>query len=262
MGGVLRPVGPESAETYWMRRALVVAAFLVLLIVLLVVLINLGGSPGQAAPTSNQPAIPAGTSTSASPTASATPSGTAPAAGSSAPTGAPTAPSTSASPSAEPSTSASPSNNASDNPSSKTIPSQTATPPPVITACTADELTATIKSKSHNVKIRSRVDFDVSYTNHSDQPCAFSVSPEQYQLTITSGIDRVWSTEDCARLVHSAKVTLKPGHSVAWSIVWSGKRSLQGATCKSNPEPVKAGYYHATSELEGTPAQDYLMVLS
>jgi len=112
------------------------------------------------------------------------------------------------------------------------------------------------------VKLGSKVGFDVSYTNTSKQPCTFSVSPDTYQLTISSGNDRIWSTADCAKLVHTAKVNLKPGHSVAWSITWNGKRSQQGATCQNRPEAPQAGYYHATSQLKGTPAQDYLLVLS
>jgi hypothetical protein len=30
MSGLLRPVGPEAAQTYWVRRALLVAASMVL----------------------------------------------------------------------------------------------------------------------------------------------------------------------------------------------------------------------------------------
>jgi len=165
-------------------------------------------------------------------------------------------PSPSGSASKSPSPSDKASRSASDKPTAKT----TAAAP--ITACTGDELKSTIKSKGHDVKIGAKVEFDVSYTNTSKKACTFSVSPDSYQLTIYSGSDRIWSTADCARLVHSAKVTLKPGHAVGWSITWSGKRSQQGATCQSRPETPQAGYYHAESQLTGTPIQDYLLVLS
>lgn len=267
MGGVMRPVGPESAETYWMRRALVVGAFLVLLIILLIVLFNLGGSPGQAAPAPTQSAVPAGVSTSPTPSPSpsaptGTPATPSPSASPSAATGsaspsASASPSTSSSPSPPSKASKSPSDKSSDKASAKASPS--ATP---VTACSSDDLTPTVRSKKHTVKVGSSVTFDVSYTNKSDQPCSVSVSPDDYQLTIYSGTDRIWSTEDCAKLVHSAKVTLKPGHAVGWSITWNGKRSQQGASCQNRPETPRAGYYHATSQLKGTPSQDYLLILS
>lgn len=277
----MRPVGPEPAETYWIRRALVVGAFLVLLIILLIVLFNLGGSPGQAAPAPAQTGIPV----SAPP--SATPSSPTPGA----PTGTPTASSasSSASQSASPSESASPSQSASPSPSAADSPSptgRTSKPPSKkasktnkagksasnkpsnkpstaapVAACTADDLKPTVTSKRHDVKIGAKVGFDVSYTNSSNQPCTFSVSPDSYQLTIYSGSDRIWSTADCAKLVHTAKVTLKAGHAVAWSITWNGKRSQQGATCQNRPETPQAGYYHATSQLKDTPAKGYLLVL-
>lgn len=268
----MRPVGPESAETYWMRRALVVGAFLVLLIILLIVLFNLGGSPGQAAPAPAQTGIPVSAPPSATPTAQtpspSAPTGT-PSAPSASPTGSPSpsqsstpsqspSPSQSPTPSQSASTSPSPSNTTGKSASSKPSDKATSTP---ITACTGDDLKSTIKSKGHDVKVGAKVTFDVTYSNSSHQPCTFTVSPDTYQLTIYSGTDRIWSTDDCARLVRSAKVTLKPGHAVGWSITWNGKRSQQGATCQNRPETPQPGYYHATSQLEGTAAQGYLLVL-
>lgn len=233
MAGVMHPVGPEPAETYWRRRALVVGVFLVVLIAVLVLLFNLGGSPGQAAPVDTRSGAPAGgpTSPSAEPTGSASPS-SAPVAS---PT--PTAP-TPAGPTAH----------------------HSRKPAPV-TACTSADLKATLTSRAHQVGIGDRVDFDVSYVNRTDQPCEITVGPGSFDLTITSGIDRIWSTADCARLVPSKKTTLKPGHGVGWSVSWNGKRSLAGATCKNRPEIPRAGYYHADAELAGAQAPDYLLVL-
>lgn len=265
----MRPVGPESAETYWMRRALVVGGFLVLLIILLIVLFNLGGSPGQAAPAPAQTGIPVSAPPSATPTVqTASPSApTASPTGSARPSQSPS-PSESPTPSQSPTPSHSPSRSASSSPSPSSTTGKSASSKPTdkpatpaVTACTADDLKSTIKSKGHDVKIGAKVTFDVTYTNSSKQSCTVSVSPDTYQLTIYSGTDRIWSTEDCVRLVRSAKVTLKPGHAVGWSITWNGKRSQQGATCQNRPETPQAGYYHATSQLKGTAAAGYLLVL-
>lgn len=99
----MRPVGPEPSETYWMRRALVVGAFLVLLIIILLFLFNLGGRPGQAAPAGTPSVAPTGNASSDSSTETS-------AAPSSASSGSPSDASASAespSPSASASTSAS-----------------------------------------------------------------------------------------------------------------------------------------------------------
>lgn len=117
-------------------------------------------------------------------------------------------------------------------------------------------------SKSHHVHVGSKVTLDVSYLNKSDQPCKITISPDTFQLTITSGTDRIWSTADCAKLVPSKKTTLKAGHGVGWSVTWNGKRSLQGASCKNRTETPGAGYYHATAQLNGGTPQDYILDLA
>lgn len=111
------------------------------------------------------------------------------------------------------------------------------------------------------VKIGSKVVFDVSYTNHSDQACAFKINSADYHLVIYSGTDRIWSSADCAKLVRTTATTLKPGETAGWSMTWNGKRSTQGKDCASRPEAPGAGYYHATSELKGAKAAEYLVIL-
>ncbi|GAB3921002.1 hypothetical protein GCM10011575_16870 [Microlunatus endophyticus] len=254
MAGVMHPVGPESPETYWRRRALVVGVFLVLLIILLVVLFNLGGSPGQAAPTGSQSVIPADAPTSASDRPTPSPTASSPAASTPSPTPSPT----SRHPTATPTSSSS--GKSSSTPSSKpsTHPSKT---PVAVTACTSSDLKATLTSKAHHVGIGDKVGFDVSYVNKSDQSCKITIGAASFELKITSGTDRIWSTADCAKLVPSKKTALKPGHGVGWTITWNGKRSLAGATCKNRPETPGAGYYHATADLDGAQAPDYVLVL-
>lgn len=281
----MRPVGPESAETYWMRRALVVGAMLVLLIIILIFMFNLGGSPGQAAPPSTRSAGPAGgpssptpMSPSASPnpsagtSASPTPSATASAKPSSADS-ATTSPGPSKTPtnrSDKPSAKSSdkqagnktdkPTGRSTDKASSKPT-SRPGTKPAAAAACTAEQLSPNLKSKQHTIRAGSKVTFGVAYVNRSDQPCSIKINADDYELRITSGTDRIWSTNDCAKLVRSIATTLKPGDAVVWTITWNGRRSAQGETCKNRPEMPQPGYYHAVSKLKGAPSLDYLLIL-
>ncbi|QGN33841.1 hypothetical protein [Microlunatus sp. Gsoil 973] len=302
MGGVMRPVGPESAETYWVRRAVVVGVMLLLLIIVLIFLVNLGGSPGQAAAPPTHSAIPAVTPSatpsataltsgsgtgsalasatpSASPTLSPsptpgstqTPTGSSPTADSTQRPSATASARTSAKSPAKTSATATPTSKdskGSDKGSTKNAgkpagpapkkPSASASPDP---ACTADQLAGTLKSKTHTVDIGAKVTFEVSYVNRSDQSCSLAINPDDYRLRIYSGSDRIWSTEDCTRLVHKADTTLEPGEGVGWSVTWNGKRSAQDETCANRPETPRPGYYHALSRLKGAPARDYLLIL-
>lgn len=128
-------------------------------------------------------------------------------------------------------------------------------------ACTSQQLWPELKSKQHTVKAGSKVTFGVTYINRSHQSCSADVNADDYELRITSGTDRIWSTDDCAKLVRKTATTLKPGEAVVWTITWNGKRSAQGQTCKNRPEMPQPGYYHVTSDLKGARSLDYLLIL-
>lgn len=256
----MRPVGPESAETYWRRRAFVIGAALVVVIAVLIVMFNLGGSPGEAAPPTHRSTATAGTSVSPSPSPSRSPS----ISPSASPTPTPSASDQSGSPSTSPSptSAATHGHKASGKRKPSADPSKTPSPSPTpVAACTSSQLTPVLKSKQHDVKAGSKVLFGVSYVNRSNQPCSVKINSADYELRITSGIDRIWSTADCTKLVRSTTTTLKPGEAAVWTMTWNGKRSVLGKTCQSAPQLPGAGYYHVTSILQGTQSVDYVLVL-
>lgn len=302
MSGVLHPVGPESSETYWVRRALVVGVLLVLIIGLLIFLINLGGRPGQAAPATATAVpstdAPAPTSSTDSPaptdSASTSPEPSSSTATSSASTstsqppsdaasGDPT-PTASASDSAAtptpgaddasqaPSTSAEPtadSSQASDEPSGAGAGQQdrersddASSSKPRTAVCDPADLRAGLTSASRDVSTGQRVTFRQSVINTSSKPCTIKLNPDSYELKIYSGTDRIWSTNDCAKLVPDVSKRVKPDASVAWKTTWNGNRSQQGESCQSRPETPEPGYYYATAQLEGAKPVQFLLVLS
>ena len=97
--------------------------------------------------------------------------------------------------------------------------------------------------------------------NGADQACRLTLNADVFELKIYSGTDRIWSSDDCARLVPAKQVTLKPEQEVAWSMSWNGERSQQGATCKNRPESPRAGYYYATAQYKGAKPVQFLMIL-
>ncbi|QDP95217.1 hypothetical protein FOE78_04185 [Microlunatus elymi] len=122
-------------------------------------------------------------------------------------------------------------------------------------------LKAGIKGDGHQVRIGAAVDFRLTLTNRSDQSCLLDLNADNYELKVYSGTDRIWSTDDCTRLVTDRKQTLEPGEAAAWKISWNGKRSRHGKSCQTGPEIPRAGYYYATSQLNGAKPVQYLLIL-
>jgi hypothetical protein len=260
-----------------MRRALVVAAFLVLLIIILIFLFNLGGRPGQAAPaptaSATEPTSSASTGpTVASPEPTTTPS--APSATASAKTS--TKPSTSskasarskpsssskASASSRSSASSDPGAEPSDKPAKAKKTSKPAEPAePKYADCDPDALRTTIKSDKHNVGVGEKVDFELSVINGGANPCSVEISRQSYQLKIFSGTDRIWSSDDCAKIEPAVAKILQPEQQVEWSMTWNGKRSDEDANCRARPEVPRPGYYYATSALDGAKPVQFLLIL-
>lgn len=265
MSGVLHPVGPEPEETYWLRRAMVAGAVLVLVILVVALLVNSSstGSAQATAPTPSpsQPAAPASETPSAFPsTTSASPTAS---------PGEPASPSASASPSTSESTSALASPSASTSadpttkPSGKASSKATRRPakkaaPAAPRSCSPAKLRATLTG-DQRLKPTEKTTFGLSLINGSAETCRLSVTPENFELTIHSGTDRIWSSDHCDTAVKSIAKKVAAEDAVTWSMTWNGRRSAAG--CKNRPEIPRAGTYVATAKLEGADPVQLRMIL-
>ena len=99
----------------------------------------------------------------------------------------------------------------------------------------------------------------LSLINGSGQTCTATVNPDNFELRINSGSDRIWSTKDCATIVKPLTRTLKAEQAMAWKLTWNGRRSRAG--CKSRPEIPRPGTYYATAQLAGAEPVRLLMTL-
>jgi hypothetical protein len=226
MSGVLHPVGPESAQIYWARRALVFGAATVLAVA--VMLIISGTSSGLA--------------TQPKPSAADNPVPAAAAARSASPSGLDTAmltPSRVDLPAAATSTTP-----------------VTGSPKPTASAgtkggpadCPAEELRPTLTGKQR-LAAHERNTFHLSLINGSDHTCIARVTRKNFELTISSGSDRIWSTDDCRSTIEPISRKLGSEHAVAWSLTWDAKRSK--SNCRSAQEALRPGTYLATAKLDG-----------
>jgi hypothetical protein len=223
MSGLLRPVGPETSQTYWVRRALVFGATMVPAVA--VVLIISGTSSGS--PVRSNPSPPTvGFSLPASPSSSSTqPTMSTPLAV------APSASATSMSP-----TPAATKRKASTKKSDGRGPVD----------CPAEELRPTLTGKQRLAPKKPNT-FQLSLINGSDKTCMARVTKKKFEFAINSGSDRIWSTADCPSIIKPISRKLGSEHAVAWSLTWDGKRSKPD--CKSGHKALRPGTYVATAQL-------------
>jgi hypothetical protein len=124
--------------------------------------------------------------------------------------------------------------------------------------CPAEELRPTLTGKLR-LALRRPTTFQLSLINGSDQTCIARVTPQNFELAIYSGKDRIWSTADCRSIIKPISNKLRSEHAVAWSLTWNGRRSK--SDCRSAREALRPGTYLVTAELEGAEPVQLRMLL-
>ena len=200
------PVGPQSAQTYWKRRAAVALAVLVPLVLLLSLLG--GGDDDQL--------VDAGA--------------TAPASASAEPTATPV-------PVVDPSATPAPSVTA----GTSASPSASASPTAAAVACTDAVLRVEAAAAEDTYTVGARPKLQLRVTNAGPTPCSRDLGQAAVELQVVSGADRIWSSDDCAPGGDADVVTLEPGQAEVSTVTWSGARSLPG--CDGDEQKAEAGTY-------------------
>ncbi|MCA0252718.1 MAG: hypothetical protein LCH76_10605 [Actinobacteria bacterium] len=109
------------------------------------------------------------------------------------------------------------------------------------------------------VKVSTKQTFTLSLVNGGQQACILTVSPKTFQLKVVSGKDRIWSTAHCDDWLPADKVTLKPGATHEFQLVWPLRRSGEG--CKLDKDKLKPGTYVAEVALGGQTTAKQVMQL-
>lgn len=79
--------------------------------------------------------------------------------------------------------------------------------------------------------------------------CNWAVSADTLAVKLTSGSDRIWSTQDCRPAVPSKTVVLRNRQGTLLDVNWSGRRS--DADCSRNTQWAEPGYYHVEAAAMG-----------
>ena len=226
---------------YWTRRLVLLAVAFALVFGFARVL---GGGNGGGTTPSAQP-VGAEESSPSSPTSSAA----------SSPASIATAPTVTSSPTGTPTgTPKGTPTGKTDQKNAKSKASSTASPLPESSGpCSTSDIVATptIKDKAHAGK---PVVFAMRLTTKSSPACDFSVAPDSMVVRVTSGSDRIWSTQDCPASIPKKSVVLRKDTPVSVDVTWSGMRS--DSDCSRATTWAQPGYYHAMAAVFGADPVD------
>ena len=138
--------------------------------------------------------------------------------------------------------------------------SPSASPPPTgPLACDATNSSLTLAGYQ-KVKQDAKQPFRLAVTNNGGDPCVLNLSASTLSLTVTSGTDRIWTTEHCAKWVPTHKTTLKSKKSYEFSITWPVARSAAG--CKTAKAVLGTGTYVASAAFAETAKARPVFVVS
>jgi hypothetical protein len=108
-------------------------------------------------------------------------------------------------------------------------------------ACGLDALDVNVRSDKRVYKRGEKPKLFISVKNISDLPCSVDLGSDALSFVVTSGEDRVWSSDDCQGKGSKDVRVLKPGQALEARAVWSGARSAPGCP-KGQPE-ARPGTY-------------------
>lgn len=117
--------------------------------------------------------------------------------------------------------------------------------------CAVDEITVA-PSVPHPVA-GGRVQLALDLTGIKPA-CTFAVSSRTVVAKVTSGKDRIWSTQDCPGAVKASSVVVRSAAPTRVTVTWSGRRSDD--ECSRSTDWALAGYYHLTAAVIGSEPGD------
>ncbi|MDP9821642.1 hypothetical protein [Nocardioides massiliensis] len=98
------------------------------------------------------------------------------------------------------------------------------------------------------------VRIDLELTSSLSEACTWTVSPKTVVVKLTSGPDRIWTSQECPRTVPTQDVVVRRDTPAVVSMTWNGRRS--NAECTGNTKWALPGYYHVlTAALGGQPTE-------
>jgi hypothetical protein len=108
-------------------------------------------------------------------------------------------------------------------------------------SCVTDALAVSVRSDKRVYKKGEKPKLFITVKNISDLPCRVDLGSDALSFVVTSGNDRVWSSDDCQGKGTKDIRVLKPGQALEARAVWSGARSAPG--CPKGQPQARPGTY-------------------
>lgn len=131
-------------------------------------------------------------------------------------------------------------------------PTPTATGTPVVLAeptgpCAVDEITVTPVVANHYAGRRVQLAMELTGIRPA---CTFAVSPRTIAVRLTSGQDRIWSSQHCPASITPQTVVVRSSTPTKIVVLWSGRRS--DTECSRAAAWALPGYYQAVAAAIGS----------
>jgi len=107
------------------------------------------------------------------------------------------------------------------------------------------DVRATTDARSYPAGVKPVLTLTVRNTGAT--PCRRPLGQGATELLITSGADRVWSSDDCTSGGPLGEVVLQPAAESTSKVVWSATRSVPG--CPSGQRAALPGTYHLSARI-------------
>jgi hypothetical protein len=116
------------------------------------------------------------------------------------------------------------------------------TTPAAAAPCQDSVLVVTTRADAQTYPPSRRPILTIGIANTGTVPCTRDVGQGAREIRVTSGNDRVWSSDDCSPGGGTQIVTLQPNAApVTFAVTWSRKRSASG--CPAGTETAGPGTY-------------------
>ena len=226
---------PVSRETYWKRRAFVLAG---VMLVFALVALAFRNTSDEGEPTGSQAAIEEPEASSSVPAEE--PSDAETDEEDADPSASPS-PSPSASPSASPSEGEEGSGGGSDDESA-----EAAAPERPEDHCRPQDVVVTFDFAEKEREVfggGAKPEFKVTVVNVAEQTCTVDVGPEAIELRLDSGEDRIYSSADCVEGNGKEERQLTQGRPHEYTLSWDLERSF--TDCRDGGAKAQPGWYKA-----------------
>lgn len=114
-------------------------------------------------------------------------------------------------------------------------------PSPSVVPCPDASVSVTAEAAKDAYPAGGAVVLRLTVRNTGTVACLRPLGQGAVELTVFSGSDRIWSSDDCRPGGPAGPVQLAPGQARTQTVTWPGKRSRPG--CKGKAEPGEAGTY-------------------